>query len=57
MPKEEQDVWGLSLTVSPLFPSEFAGAHPWLGERFEKFAALVWGEQGQALASNAELVR
>ncbi|CAM9323533.1 unnamed protein product, partial [Ectocarpus fasciculatus] len=57
MPKEEQYVWGLSLTVSPLFPSEFAGAHPWLGERFEKFAALVWGEKGQALASNAELVR
>ncbi|CAN0011735.1 unnamed protein product, partial [Ectocarpus sp. 12 AP-2014] len=57
MPKEEQEVWGLSLTVSPLFPSEFADAHPWLGERFETFAALVWGEQGQALASNAELVR
>ncbi|CAN0355595.1 unnamed protein product [Ectocarpus sp. 6 AP-2014] len=57
MPKEEQEVWGLSLTVSPLFPSEFADAHPWLGQRFETFAALVWGEQGHALASNAELVR
>ncbi|CAN0528775.1 unnamed protein product, partial [Ectocarpus sp. 12 AP-2014] len=27
MPKEEQEVWGLSLTISPLFPSEFADAH------------------------------
>lgn len=52
-----QEVWGFSLRVSPRFPSDFDSAHPWLRRRFEAFAALVWGEQGQAQAVNAQLIR
>lgn len=55
--KGAQEVWGFSLRVNPLFPSDFGGAHPWLVQRFEAFTALVWGEQGHAHASNIELVR
>lgn len=55
--KGAQEVWGFSLRVDPLFPSEFGGAHPWLARQFEAFAARVWGEEGQAQASNAELIR
>lgn len=52
-----REMWGYSLRVNPVFPSESGSAHPWLTQRFEAFTALVWGEQGHAHASNIELVR
>lgn len=56
--KGAPEVWGFSLRVDPLFPSsEFGGTHPWLARQFEAFTGLVWGEEGQAHASNAELIR
>lgn len=55
--KGTREVWGFSLRVDPLFPSEFGGAHPWLARQFEAFTGRVWGEDGQAHASNAELIR
>lgn len=55
--KGAQEMWGYSLRVNPVFPSEFGGAHPWLTQRFEAFTALVWGEQEHVHASNIELVR
>lgn len=55
-----RELWGFSLRVDPLFPSELCGAHPWIARQFKTFADLVWGrgEEGAAAhASNSELVR
>lgn len=51
------EVWGFSMRVHPLFPSEFGGVDSWPAQRFEAFSALVWGEKGQAHESNTELIR
>lgn len=55
--KEAHEVWGFCLRVSPLFPSNFESAHGRLRRRFEAFTALVWGEEEQAQAANAQLIR
>lgn len=55
--KGAQNVWGFSVKVVPRFQSDIGSAHPWLRRRFKDFLSLVWGEQGQAQAVNAQLIR
>lgn len=55
--KQAREVWGFSAKLTPLFPSEFGGAHPRLRRRFDAFTELVWGEKEHAQAVNAQMIR
>lgn len=55
--EEVQEVWGFSVQVIPVFPSDLNSAHAWLRRSFDTFRDLVWGEPGRAQAVNAQLIR
>lgn len=55
--KGAPEVWGFSLRVRPLFPSNLDGVHPWLRRRFEEFKNLVWDQPAQAQVVNSQLTR